>query len=228
MYSQAYPVPVVERPTSRKDEEHLKISLLIVDDHPVVREGLRTMVENFNSIDLVAVCPSGEEAVRTIVNTHIDVVLSDLRMVPMNGIQLLRSLKKQAPSTKVIVFSSYELEEDIYQALKEGACAYINKYASSEELLDTIHRVHSGERVFSKSIMEKFDERSTRRDVTTREFQILEMMAKGLTNREIGHALHVSEFTVKNQIKSLCTKLDVSHRTEATRAAIERGLIPID
>lgn len=205
-----------------------KIRLLIVDDHPVVREGLRTMVQNFDSIDLVAVCATGEEALKNIVSTRIDVVLADLRMLPVNGIELLRSVRKQAPSANVIVFSSYELEEEIYQVLKEGACAYINKYASAEDLLNTIHRVYSGERVFSKRILEKFDERSTRRDITTREFQILEMMAKGLTNREIGHALHVSEFTVKNQIKSICTKLDVSHRTEATRVAIERGLITID
>jgi DNA-binding NarL/FixJ family response regulator len=186
------------------------------------------MVQNFESIDLVAVCCAGGEALKAISTTRIDVLLVDLRMLPVNGIELLRSVRKQAPSTKVIVFSSYELEEDIYQALKEGACAYINKYASAEELLNTIHRVYSGERVFSNSILEKFDERRTRKDITTREFQILEMMAKGLTNREIGHALQVSEFTVKNQIKSICAKLEVSHRTEATRVAIERGLIPID
>jgi two-component system NarL family response regulator len=207
---------------------HSTIRLLIVDDHPVVREGLRTMVQNFASIDLVAVCATGEEALKAILNTRIDIVLADMRMLPVNGIELLRSVRKQAPSVKVIVFSSYELEEDIYQALKEGAFAYINKYASAEDLLNTIHRVHSGERVFSKRILETFGERSTRRDITTREFQILEMMAKGLTNREIGHALQVSEFTVKNQIKSICTKLEVSHRTEATRVAIDRGLIPID
>lgn len=205
-----------------------KIRLLIVDDHPVVREGLRTMVQNFNSIDLVAVCATGEEALNTVLTTGIDVVLADLRMLPVDGIELLRSVRKQTPSPKVIVFSSYELEEDIYQALKEGASAYVNKYASGEELLNTIHRVHSGEHVFSKRILEKFDERRTRKDITTREFQILEMMAKGLTNREIGHALQVSEFTVKNQIKSICAKLEVSHRTEATRVAIERGLIHID
>ena len=205
-----------------------KIRVLIVDDHPVVREGLRTMVQNFSSIDLVAVCATGEEALNTVSTTRIDVVLADLRMLPVDGIELLRSVRKQTPSTKVIVFSSYELEEDIYQALKEGASAYLNKYASGEELLNTIHRVHSGEHVFSKRILEKFDERRTRKDITTREFQILEMMAKGLTNREIGHALLVSEFTVKNQIKSICAKLEVSHRTEATRVAIERGLIPID
>ena len=207
---------------------HDKIRLLIVDDHPVVREGLRTMVQNFSSIDLVAVCATGAEAQNTVSTSRIDVVLADLRMLPEDGIELLRSVRRQVPSTKVIVFSSYELEEDIYQALKEGARAYINKYASGEELLSTIHRVHSGEHVFSKRILEKFDERRTRRDITTREFQILEMMAKGLTNREIGHALQVSEFTVKNQIKSICAKLEVSHRTKATRVAIERGLIPID
>jgi two-component system, NarL family, response regulator len=186
------------------------------------------MVQNFGSIDLVAVCATGDEALEMILSTRIDVLLADLRMLPVNGIALLRLVKKQAPSTKVIVFSSYELEEDIYQALKEGAYAYINKYASAEELLSTISRVSSGERVFSQKILEKFDERSARQDITPREFQILEMMAKGLTNREIGHVLNVSEFTVKNQIKSLCTKLEVSHRTEATRAAIERGLIAID
>lgn len=201
------------------------INLLIVDDHPVVREGLRSMVQGFACIALVAVCSSGEEALKLSEQHTVDVMLADMRMAPMSGIGLLRAVVDQSPQTKVIVFSSYESEEDIYQALKLGACGYLSKFASEQELLTTIKRVHSGGRAFSRRILEKFNERSTRKDISPRESQVLEMMAKGLTNREIGHALDVSKFTIRNQIKSICTKLDVSDRTEATRAAIERGLL---
>ena len=204
------------------------IRLLLVDDHPVVREGLRTMMQSFEAVDLIAVCANGEEALEIVSQQPVDIVLADMRMTPMDGVQLLRSLRKQSPAIKVIIFSSYELEEDIFQALTAGAYGYLNKYASEEELLSTIRRAYSGERVFSRQILEKFDERSTRREITAREFQIMQMMAKGLTNREIAQVLTVSAFTVKNQVRSICQKLEVSHRTEAIRVAIERGLVVLD
>ena len=204
------------------------IRLLIVDDHPVVREGLRTMMQSFEAVDLIAVCANGEEALEIVSQQPVDIVLADMRMTPMDGVHLLRSLRKQSPAIKVIIFSSYELEEDIFQALTAGAYGYLNKYASEEELLSTIRRAYSGERVFSRQILEKFDERSTRREITAREFQIMQMMAKGLTNREIAQVLTVSVFTVKNQVRSICQKLEVSHRTEAIRVAIERGLVVLD
>jgi DNA-binding NarL/FixJ family response regulator len=204
------------------------IRLLLVDDHPVVREGLRTMMQSFEAVDLIAVCATGEEALEIVSQQPVDIVLADMRMTPMDGVQLLRSLRKQSPAIKIIIFSSYELEEDIFQALTAGAYGYLNKYASEEELLSTIRRAYSGERVFSRQILEKFDERSTRREITAREFQIMQMMAKGLTNREIAQVLTVSAFTVKNQVRSICQKLEVSHRTEAIRVAIERGLVVLD
>jgi DNA-binding NarL/FixJ family response regulator len=204
------------------------IRLLLVDDHPVVREGLRTMMQSFEAVDLIAVCATGQEALEIVLQQPVDIVLADMRMTPMDGVQLLRSLRKQSPAIKVIIFSSYELEEDIFQALTAGAYGYLNKYASEEELLSTIRRAYSGERVFSRQILEKFDERSTRREITAREFQIMQMMAKGLTNREIAQVLTVSAFTVKNQVRSICQKLEVSHRTEAIRVAIERGLVVLD
>ena len=204
------------------------IRLLIVDDHPVVREGLRTMMQSFEAVDVIAVCASGKEALEIVSQQPVDILPADMRMTPMDGVQLIRSIDKQSPAVKVIIFSSYELEEDIFQALTAGAYGYLNKYASEEELLSTIRRAYSGERVFSRQILEKFGERSTRREITAREFQIMQMMAKGLTNREIAQVLTVSVFTVKNQVRSICQKLEVSHRTEAIRVAIERGLVVLD
>jgi DNA-binding NarL/FixJ family response regulator len=186
------------------------------------------MMQSFEAVDLIAVCATGQEALEIVLQQPVDIVLADMRMTPMDGVQLLRSLRKQSPAIKVIIFSSYELEEDIFQALTAGAYGYLNKYASEEELLSTIRRAYSGERVFSRQILEKFDERSTRREITAREFQIMQMMAKGLTNREIAQVLTVSAFTVKNQVRSICQKLEVSHRTEAIRVAIERGLVVLD
>ena len=205
-----------------------RVRVLVVDDHPIVRDGLRSVLQAKHEIKLVNVCATGEEALKELSRHNIDVLLADLRMTPMSGLELLKHVKVMRPDVAVLVFSSYEREEEIYQAYIAGAAGYLSKNASSDELVHAIVAAVSGEKVFSKNDVMMCEERQRRKGVTDRELQILEMLAKGLTNKEIGEALCISHFTVRNLIKRLYSKLDATDRTEATRIAIERGIIVVD
>src|SRR5580698_9335095 len=121
-----------------------KVRLLIVDDHPVVREGLRSMMLNFPHIQLVNVCSSGEEALRTACKQPVDVMLIDLRMAPMGGIELLRRLKLKAPLCKGLILSTYELDEEVFQAFQAGACGYLSKDALPSQISKSIELAHAG------------------------------------------------------------------------------------
>jgi DNA-binding NarL/FixJ family response regulator len=205
-----------------------KIRLLIVDDHPVVREGLRSMMSNFARIQLVTVCASGEEALRVVSEQPVDVMLIDLRMTPMSGIELLRRLKQKAPACKGLVLSTYELDEEIFQAVEAGAAGYLSKNALPGAILKSIELAHSGKLIFSSHMLERIEQRRHRKNLTFRELQVLEMVAKGLTNKEIAGASGLSPYTIRNQISSISNKLDVCDRTEAARVAIEQGIIRVD
>ena len=204
-----------------------RIRLVIVDDHPVVREGLRSMVSQVPELELVSVCGSGEAALKIASRARIDVMLIDMRMSPMNGVELLRRLKRLDPHCKGLILSSYQLEEEVYQAVSAGAAGYISKDALPDEILHQIQAAHAGESLFSPELLERVEHRRKRRNLSLRELEILEMLAKGLTNKEIANVLGISQFTVRNQVSSLSTKLEASDRTEAARVAIEQGLILI-
>lgn len=202
-----------------------KIRLLIVDDHPVVREGLRSMLSRSPGIEIVAVCSSGQAALKIAEKQPLDVMLIDMRMTPMNGIDVLRALGRVAPHCKGLILSSYQLEEEIYQAAVAGAAGYLCKDALPAQILDQIALAHTGKNLFPAYLLARFEARKKKRNLTPRELQILNMVAKGLTNKEIAHVLNVSQFTVRNQISSFSAKLEVSDRTEAARVAIEQGII---
>jgi DNA-binding NarL/FixJ family response regulator len=202
-----------------------KIRLVIVDDHPVVREGLRSMVLRAPGMDLVSVCGSGEAALKIAQRVRVDIMLIDMRMSPMNGVELLRRLKTVSPQCKGLILSSYHFEEEIFQAVMAGASGYISKDALPDEILRQIHAAYAGEQLFSPELLQRVEQRSKRRSLSSREMEILEMVAKGLTNKEIAGVLGSSQFTVRNQLRSLSAKLDASDRTEAARIAIEQGII---
>jgi DNA-binding NarL/FixJ family response regulator len=208
--------------------EAAKIRLLIVDDHPVVREGLRSMISNFEHIQLVMVCSTGEEALRVASRQPVDVMLIDLRMSPMGGVEVLRRLKEKSPRCRGVILSTYELDEEIFQAFEAGACGYLSKDALPGHISKGIELAHAGKLIFSNQMMERIEQRRQRRSLTARELSVLEMVAKGLTNKEIAGASGVSQFTVRNQLSSISSKLDVCDRTEAARVAIEQGIIRID
>jgi two-component system NarL family response regulator len=205
-----------------------KVRLLVVDDHPIVRDGLRSSLLDAPGILLVDVCASGEEALERIKTETVDVLLTDLRMSPMSGLALLKRVKALRPELQVLIFSSYEREEEIYQAYEDGAAGYLSKSLSSQELAKAILDVAKGQKLFSRQDLVLIEERSQRKALTPRESEILEMLAKGLTNKEIGYALEISHLTARNMLKRVCAKLDASDRTEATRIAIERGIIVLE
>jgi DNA-binding NarL/FixJ family response regulator len=201
------------------------IRILIVDDHPVVRVGLASMLGTQPGFTVIGCASSGEEALSTLRTEAADVVLLDLRMPGMSGIQLLQALQKLASHPRPIVLTSYETDEDVYRAVSAGAQGYLLKNTPQEEMVEAIRTVFAGKHYVPSHIAAHLAERVMRSELTLREVEILTMLAKGLTNKEIGRVLNISDNTVRNHVVNIIEKLDVSDRTEAATAAIQRGII---
>lgn len=204
------------------------IRILIVDDHPVVRAGLASMLGTQGELDLIGMAASGEDALRLIADQAPDVVLLDLRMPGMNGVQTLQALKSAGRSVRVIILTNYETDEDIFRAVQAGAQGYLLKDTSLREMVEAIRTVHGGKRYIPRHIASRLAERMVRTDLTARELEILQLLAKGPSNKQIGHALGISDNTVRNHVLKIMEKLEVSDRTEAATTAIQRGLISLE
>lgn len=213
--------------TFPREAMEARIRILIVDDHPVVRSGLRTMLNTQLPFEVIGEAADGITAITMIENDLPDVVLLDLRMPKMSGIEVLRSLAARQIRVKAIVLTNYEMNEDIYRAVEAGARGYLLKDASMRELARAIHAVHSGRREFPRSIAASLAERMCRSNLTTREVDVLNMLVKGLTNKGIGQALQISEHTARNHVIKILEKLEASDRTEAVSIAIRRGIVRV-
>jgi len=207
--------------------ENKRIRILIVDDHPVVRAGLSSMLATQPGIDVVGSASSGEEALDMVRRDMPDVVLLDLRMPGMSGIDTLLALKAMKAPARVIILTSFEMDENIYRAVQAGALGYLLKDTSQSQMLEAITTVHSGRRYIPSQIAARLAERMMRSNLTAREVEILEMLAKGLTNKQIGTALSISDNTVRNHVNSIMEKMEVSDRTEAVAVAIQQGILQI-
>ena len=204
------------------------IRILIVDDHPVVRAGLASMLGTQPALQVIGSASSGEEALDMLRSHSVDLLLLDLRMPGMNGIDVLLAMKRAGIGAHAIVLTSFETDEDIYRAVQAGAEGYLLKNTSLREMVEAIHAVHAGKRYIPRQIASRLAERMMRSNLTSRELEILRMLAKGLTNKLIGHALGISDNTVRNHVNSIIEKLEVSDRTEAATTAIQRGIIQAD
>jgi two-component system, NarL family, response regulator len=202
------------------------ISIVIADDHPVVREGLAAIFKSQNDIKVVAEAANGEEALE-LCNHHLpDVLLLDLRMPKKDGLQVITELAAhRASRPRVIVMTTYESEEDIRRALKAGAKGYLVKGTAPQQIRESVRRVAAGESLLPANIAAKLAESMAHPELSERERQVLQYMANGRSNKEIGQVLYISENTVKAHVKSILTKLDAMGRTEAIAIAINRGLI---
>ena len=207
-------------------EQHgAPIRIFIVDDHPVVVAGLTSMLGTQAGMEVLGSAASGKEALEFLQSNETDLILLDLRMSGMNGVDTLHALSRAKICVRAIILTSFETDEDIYRAVQAGAQGYLMKDAPQAEMVDAIRAVNSGKRYFPGHIAERLAERMMRTDLTARELEVLQMLARGLTNKEIGNALDISGNTVRNHVNSIIEKLEVSDRTEAATTAIHRGLI---
>jgi two-component system, NarL family, response regulator len=201
------------------------IRILVVDDHPVVRAGLASMLSSIPGLTVTGAASTGEEALQLIDREQPDVLLLDLRMPGMTGIELLKAIRAKPAPPRALVLTSYESDEEIYRAIEAGAQGYLLKSTPQAEIVTAIQTVHSGKHHIPPRIAARLAERMVRSALTQRELEILEMVVRGLTNKQIGNALQISENTARNHINSIIRKLDVSGRTEAATAAIQQGLV---
>jgi two-component system NarL family response regulator len=208
---------------------HSRLRILIADDHPVVRAGLATMIEIENAgMSVVGQAGNGSEAVEMWRALRPDVSLMDLRMPEMDGVSAIAAIRKLSPAAKIIVLTTYDGDEDIYQALRAGARGYLLKDAPRETLLDAIHVVHGGGKFISHEVALRLAGRVGEESLSPREKDVLHLVAQGKSNREIAASLLVSERTVKFHINNLLDKLSASSRTEAVAIAARRGLVRLD
>ena len=203
------------------------ISVLLADDHAVVLEGLSAIIGRQPDMRVVAHAANGREAVELWEKYRPDVTLLDLRMPELDGLGAIRELRQFDANARIIVLTTYDTDEHIYQAIKAGAKAYLLKDARREELLECIRKVHAGETCVSADIAAKLAERVSGESLSAREREVLLLMAQGQSNREIAAQLFISETTVKSHVKHLFAKLNVLSRTQAIAVATQSGLIEI-
>jgi DNA-binding NarL/FixJ family response regulator len=202
-----------------------KIRVLIADDHVIVTAGLASIIGLQPDMMVIAEAANGREAVDLWRNHRPDVALLDLRMPMLDGVGAIVEIHKEEPSARVIVLTTYDTDNEIYRAIKAGAKGYVLKDARREELLDCIRRVSRGETCIPQSLVEKLAAGMSSETLTGRELDVLTLLARGKSNKEIGANLYISETTVKAHLRSIFSKLNVLSRTEAIAAASRRGLV---
>jgi two-component system NarL family response regulator len=201
------------------------IKVVIADDHPPLRMGLVTVVNSQPDMKVVAEAATAKDAVNVTLAQKPDVVLMDVRMPGGSGIEAISAIAAARPETRAIVLTTFDLDEDIYRALRAGAKAFLLKDSTMEQICDTIRKVHCGEKVFPPSIESKLGTRAKRESLTQRELEILQLIVQGKSNKEISSALFIAEDTVKTHLRTIFHKLDVNARTEAAIEAVRSGLV---
>lgn len=211
------------------------IKILIADDHPVVREGLITMIKREPDFKVIGEAANGVEAVNKAKELKPEVVLMDLRMPEMDGVEAIRQISATEPNIKFIILTTYSDDEFIFRGIEVGARAYLLKDAPREELFKAIRAVYRGESliqpVVASKVLDRFAELSrqshTPETLSDREIEVLTLMAKGDANKEIAAQLHITDSTVKTHISNIFQKLNAKDRTEAVIQAIKKGIIKI-
>ena len=204
------------------------IRILIADDHPIVREGLVALLNRRPDMQVVAEVSDGRAVVQAFEEHRPDVTLLDLRMPEMGGVEAIETIRRQEPGARIIVLTTFDGDEDIYRAIQAGARAYLLKDTPRQELLETIRAVHAGQRRLPPDVAARLAGRMLAPDLTPRELMVLQQLAAGKSNREIGLALGITEGTVKVHVNSILAKLDVSDRTQAVTEALRRGIVHLE
>ena len=208
-----------------------KIRLVIVDDHPVVRDGLRGMLESQPDFEVVGEASDGEAAVRITKTLKPEIVLMDLRMPEMDGVTALREIKASNPQVQVLVLTTYDSDADILPSIEAGASGYLLKDSSREELYTAIRATARGETVLAPAVAARLVGRMrapAEEQLSSRELEVLQLVAEGDSNSEIASRLHISQATVKSHLIHIFGKLGVSDRTAAVTVALRRGILRLN
>jgi DNA-binding NarL/FixJ family response regulator len=203
------------------------IDVLLVDDHPVVCSGLAAIVNGQADMQVVGIASSGREALSMFEQHRPDVTLIDLRMPEMSGVEAIRAIRKTHPTARFIVLTTYQGDQDIERALSAGAQGYLLKGMKGEMLVSSIRSVHLGLKVLPPTVLQTLEDWPFKLELSPRELDILQLIVKGLSNRQIGDALGITEGTVKWHINLLLSRLNVRDRTQAAVAALKRGIIEL-
>jgi DNA-binding NarL/FixJ family response regulator len=204
------------------------IRVMLVDDHPAFRKGMAALITSEPGLEVVAQTGDGSEALELYRTKKPDVVLMDLRLPGMGGVEAILAIRKEFPEARVIVLTTFDTDEDIYRAMQSGAKSFLLKDTPEDELAATIRAVHAGEKVLPEKMAKRLADRQQRANLSEREMDVLQFLIKGRSNKEIASSLFVSEDTVKAHLKTLFAKLQVQDRTEAAISAIRQGIVHLD
>jgi DNA-binding NarL/FixJ family response regulator len=202
-----------------------KIKVMVVDDHPLMRIGVASIVNATSDMSVVAQTGTGEEAVTLFQKHKPDVTLMDLRLPGMSGVEAIRAIRKLHSRARFVVLTTYEGDADIHQALEAGAQGYVIKGMPYKTLVDAVHRVHRDERFLPPPVARALASRMPDSDLSAREREVLSLLARGKSNKDIASLLGISEATVKCHVSAILLRLNVSDRTEAVVTALQRGLV---
>jgi len=202
-----------------------RIRILVAEDHLVARIGVSAIINRQPDMVVVAVAANGRQAVERYRQYQPDVTLLDIRMPLMSGVEAAIAIRTEFPDARLIALSSYEGDEDIRRALAAGIQAYLTKDVLRNELLKTIRIVNAGRTYLPPSLVETLAAPENAQALTKRETQVLQLIVRGLANKQIAYALNISEGTTKNHVKSILSKLGAQDRTQAASAAIQRGFV---
>ena len=216
-----------------------KISILIADDHAVVRQGTRALLEREQDLEVVGEAGDGEEAIKLIEQLRPDVAIIDIAMPKLSGIEVTRKIKPHCPSTAVLILTAYDNDEYIFALLEAGAAGYLLKDVSSQEVVEAVRAVNAGEPVLHPAIARKVinrfrppvteeGERKPAVELSEREMQVLRLAAKGMSNKDIATELFISMRTVQGHLSSIFNKLGVGSRTEAIFQAVKSGWLSLE
>ncbi len=204
------------------------IRVLCIDDHRLMREGIVRIMSMDPHVSVVAEGATGEEAIELFLKFRPDITLMDLELrAGMDGLQAIRAIREIDSNARIVVLTMYEGDENIYRAIQAGAAGYLVKDSVPEDLISVIREVHAGRRSLPPVVEAKLEARSGQPSLTTRETEVLELVAKGMRNKEIAAALQITEETTRAHIKTIYLKLNVHDRTAALTEALRRGIVHV-
>jgi two-component system NarL family response regulator len=206
----------------------MSIRVLCVDDHPVVREGLRALLGREPDIEVVAVAESGEQGIALFEQHKPDITVLDLRLPGIGGVETITAIRRTSPTARIIILTTFASEEEIFLALQAGAVSYVLKDTLADDLVRVVREVKAGGRPIPSGVAARLAARIAQPALTPREVEVLRLVAKGLRNKEIAGELHISEETAQVHVRNIISKLGVHDRTEAVTVGLRRGILSLD